>query len=168
MRYIGAAALSCAALLISVWLNARRKRRGALLGRLADFFTAFGAYTELSPLDVAAAARRLARNGGFGQLGFLPPFADRCDGADVRRVWREETASFSDASLLTGEERELLEGFADRFGLTSLAAFTEACRQYAALFAGFREKDRREREKNGSLLLGAGALAAALLLIVFW
>ena len=119
-------------------------------------------------MDAAAAARRLAQNGGFGKLGFLPPFADRCQGADVRRVWREETASFSDASLLTGEERELLEGFADRFGLTSLAAFTEACRQYAALFAGFREKDRREREKNGSLLLGAGALAAALLLIVFW
>ena len=149
-------------------MNARRKKRGALLGRLADFFAAFGAFSELFPLDAADTARRLATAGGFGELGFLLPFADRCSGGDVRRVWREETASFRGASLLSAQERELLSGFADRFGLTSLAVFTEACRKYAALFEGLCEKDRREREKAGPLTLGAGALAAALILIVCW
>ena len=139
-----------------------------LLGRLADFFAAFGAFSELSPRDAAATARRLAAVGGFGELPFLRPFADRSTDADVRRVWREETASFRGASLLTAEERELLSGFADRFGMTSLADFTEACRRYAARFEAFLEKDRREREKTGSLTLGAGVLAAALILIVCW
>ena len=113
-------------------------------------------------------ARRLATAGGFGQLAFLLPFADRCTDANVRQVWREETASFRGASLLTAEERELLSGFAERFGMTSLADFTEACRKYAALFEKLREKDRREREKTGPLTIGAGALAAALILIVCW
>ena len=96
------------------------------------------------------------------------PFADRCADGDVRQAWREETAAFSGASLLSPEERELLAGFADRFGITTLTAFTEACRKYAALFAGFYEKDRREREQKGPLTLGAGVLAAALILIVCW
>ena len=44
---------------------------------------------------VQAFADRVAES--FGSLGFLMPFSRRCADANVRQVWREETASFSNA-----------------------------------------------------------------------
>ena len=149
-------------------MNLRRRRRAALLGRLSEFFGAFASFAELSPKDAAKTVRRLAQTRDFGSLGFLMPFSLRSVDANVKEVWREETASFSGSALLTGEQRELLSSFADHFGLTSLSLFTEACRRYEALFADQCRRERQRMEKTDTLTFSAGLLGAALILIVCW
>ena len=168
MRYIGTGALSCAAVMTAFYVNTRKRRRADLLQKLSDFFAAFASFSELSPRDAAKTVRLLAQTRDFGALGFLMPFSLRCKDANVKDVWREEVALFDGASLLTGEERALLAGFADRFGMTSLSAFTEACRKYAALFEGYAEREKQKLEKTGALTVGAGVLAAALIAVVCW
>ena len=168
MRYIGAGALSCAALMTAFYVNARKRRRADLLQKLSEFFAAFAAFSELSPRDAAGTVRRLAQTRDFGALGFLMPFSLRCLDANVKEVWREEAALFDGASLLTGEEAALLAAFADRFGMTSLAAFTEACRKYAALFGEYARREKQDLEKTAALTAGAGVLAAAMIAVVCW
>ena len=96
------------------------------------------------------------------------PFSLRCRDANVKEVWREEVAQFDGASLLTDEEKALLTGFADHFGMTSLSAFTEACRKYAVLFEEYAGREKQKLEKTGALTVGAGVLAAALITVVCW
>lgn len=149
-------------------MNIRRRRRADLLAKLSDFFGAFASFSELTPKDAAKTVRRLAQTRNFGSLGFLMPFSMRCADANVKEVWREETASFSGSALLTGEQRELLASFAEHFGLISLSLFTQACRKYEALFAEQCRREKQHMEKTGALTLSAGVLAAALILIVCW
>ena len=147
-------------------MNQRRRRRVKILLKLSDFFTSLASFSEISPRDAACAVGRLARSRDFGLLSFLLPFSLRCGDANVREVWREEAAAFSGYPLLREEEKELLCGFADCFGVTTLSAFTEACRKYAGLFAAAGEKEKRDYEKSGALTVGAGVLSAALIAIV--
>ena len=139
-----------------------------LLRRLSEFFAAFASFSELAPRDAARTVRRLAESESFGSLGFLMPFSRRCADANVRQVWREETASFAGGAVLTEEQRRLLADFAEQFGLTSLERFTAACRNYEALFASEAEKEKQSLEKTETLTAGAGVLGAALILIVCW
>ncbi len=138
------------------------------MAKLSDFFGAFASFSELTPKDAAKTVRHLAQTRNFGSLGFLMPFSMRCADANVKEVWREETASFSGSALLTGAQRELLASFADHFGLTSLSLFTDACRKYESLFAEQARQEKQHMEKTGALTFSAGLLAAALILIVCW
>ena len=165
MKYAGALALAGAAVMAAVCVNLRKKRRAALFAQLSEFFTALASFSEIAPRDAAETVGRLARTRDFRLLGFLTPFADRCQNGDVREAWRRETASFPGAALLNGEEQALLSGFADHFGLTSLSAFTQVCRRYAEAFAGYHVKEKRNYEETGRLTAGVGVLAAALIVI---
>ena len=167
MKLLGAVALSGAAVMTAVCVDRRKKRRVRLLAELSEFFAALATLSELAPRDAAQTVMRLARTRSFGLLGFLLPFAGRCEAANVRQVWREETASFPAAALLQPEERALLSDFADRFGVTSLAAFTAACRQYAEAFSGYHTREKAHYEQTGRLTVGVGVLAAVLMVIAF-
>ena len=139
-----------------------------MLRRLSEFFGAFASVSELFPRDAAATVKRLAETEAFGSLGFLTPFAERCADADVRQVWREETASFPGGAVLSGEQRARLVAFSEQFGLTPLERFTDGCRKYETMFAGYAASEGLRLEKTGAVTFGAGLLAAALIVIVCW
>ena len=139
-----------------------------MLGMLSDFFGAFACFSELTPEDAAKTVRRLAQSRSFGALGFLMPFSTRCVDANVKEVWREETAAFRGGAMLTQEQRDKLASFADHFGMTSLTLFTDACRKYEAMFAEDCRRERQRMEKKAAVTFSAGLLAAVLILIVCW
>lgn len=168
MKYIGAVSLSCTAVLTAFYVNLRRRRRADLLEKLSDFFGAFACFSELTPEDAAKTVRRLAQNRDFGALSFLMPFSVRCIDANVKAVWREETANFRGSALLTQEQREKLSSFADHFGMTTLSFFTDACRKYETMFAEDSRREKQRLEKKGTVTISAGVLAAVLILIVCW
>ena len=168
MKYIGATSISAAAVLTAFYINVRRQRRINLLEKLSEFFGAFACFSELTPEDAAKTVCRLAQTRDFGALGFLMPFSTRCVDANVKAVWREETAAFRGSVLLSPDQRERLSSFADHFGMTSLTAFSDACRKYEALFAEDCRREKQRMEKKSTVTIGAGLLAAALILIVCW
>lgn len=139
-----------------------------LLLKLSDFFAAFASFSDLAPQDAAKTVLRLARTRDFGSLGFLTPFSIRCKKENAKEVWREEIDLFKDSSLLSGEELTLLKDFSDYFGITTLHSFTDACRKYAAAFEGYYKKEKQSLEKSGTVTIGVGFLAAALIAIVCW
>ncbi len=92
----------------------------------------------------------------------MPRFDEKfCFGCDVKEIWAECINSDKKILCLDAASKELLLSFRDCFGNIPLNIFCDKCIRFGERFALLSQKEEAAWEKNRSLVLSSGVLAAA-------
>lgn len=84
-----------------------------------------------------------------------------CFGCNIRDLWRDSLNSDKELYVLDKASKELLLSFQECFGKNPLCVFSEKCKSYGSRFLSLFEEEQAMWEKNRTLFLSSGILAAA-------
>lgn len=167
MKYIGLTALCAALSMTGLYFSRLHNKKMRLMKTLADFFFSFSQAAVMLETDISECIKRLGNLPKFAGLEFPSFFDERfVFGCDVKEIWNESVNEDKSLIYLDSSAKALLLSFCECFGKYPLNVFSDKCIFYGEQFTGLYQKEEARWEKNRSLVLSSGVLAAAAVFFV--
>lgn len=164
MRCAGLAALCAAVSLSGIYFVFRRKKKIAVLEKFSLFFLQLAEIVSLFGFDILKTFEKIGAMQRFSDFNFLKILSD--SQTNVSERWSKAVLCSEDTAFLDNGQTEVLAGFYEGLGRSSLDSFLMRCRDYAKIFSDFAENEKEQAARTEKLLIYSGFLAGAALFVI--
>lgn len=165
MKSAGLLSLCTAIALTGFYLAFLQNRKIRLLKELSAFFSDMGEMGKTGLWDFREILERLYPK--YKGLTFVGSVIANYDcGENLKEIWEQETGNFCPL-YISAEMKKLLSSFADVFGRCSREGFVKRCRDFSDIAEGLLASEEKRYEKNRTVTVYSGVLAAAAIFFIF-
>ena len=158
----------CTAIALSgLYLSLLQNKRLRLLRELCAFFGDIGELAGSGRSDFTEIFSRLSEARKYRYLTFIDTVASRYEsGQNLKEVWKCAVQSFCPL-YMNSAIKDLLLSFSDVFGRCTREDFIKRCGELSVLAEGLLSASEKRYEKNRSMTVYSGVLAAAAIFFIF-
>ncbi len=158
----------CTAITLSgLYLSLLQNKRLRLLRELCAFFGDIGELAGSGRSDFTEIFSSLSEARKYRYLTFIDTVASRYEsGQNLKEVWKSAVQSFC-PFFINSEIKTLLFSFSDVFGRCTREGFLKRCGEISSLAGRLLSEEEKRYEKNRSMTVYSGVLAAAAIFFIF-
>lgn len=158
----------CTAIALSgLYLSFLQNKRLRLLRDISGFFTEMGEMGGTGISDFREIFTYLSEKEKYRRLTFIKTVLSRYDsGENLKEIWECEVQAFC-PFYIKPDLRSLLLSFSDVFGRCPRESFIKKCEAFSSLARKLLSEEEKRYDKNRSMTVYSGVLAAAAVFFIF-